>query len=1584
MRIALRSVARGLMVLWAPSGGRRGMVGARARTVVCVPAVCLTVLALLAGAGTAQAASDSASSADQRESAGVRAALAHEASNTTPLVETRGGSGAESTPAGELDPSLSTAYSNTWRAPGKPLATRIYPAPVNYKATDGRWHAISNELVPSALGGYENKANSFKLTVPTSLSNGMRLSNGGATVTFALQGGKEAMPAVTGASARYREALPATDFEYDATSTGVKETAILTGTSAPSAISFSVAASSGLSLHGGPDGELLILNEQGSTQFSVPAPVAYRSGEDPGAGRRLPLSFAASGSGWTLSVDTSAAWLRHELTEGPVAIDPTVNAGGSQNCWVESDSPKSSYCSQTGFDVGYQSTEPAHEHHGLLEFNLSSLPQAANIFNAKLGLYLQSHSTSTSKPVGVYRVTKPWTTSATWETYDGTHAWSTPGGDYSSGEDGVVNSSVGTATGWSYWYPTKMVQEWVNTAKAPEQTGRTEGAENYGLIVKDQTDNSVNNVLTFSSIRASEHQPYLEVFYEPEGYGNEPQYTTISTPLSDRSDLNVNVGSGNLQITSTDLQLSGVAGLGFSSAHIWNSLNPEEQEYTYWTDSNAIDADPWPDGSVSVNDGTGAHYTFLKKPEGSFITPPGIKASLCAVGSPAPCPTLPSGVAYRLTYDQSQFHYDYNSEGARLDQQDQYGNTIGHEWLSSTHQIFTDTHGHKIEEFSNSETWLTEIKDVSGGRSSKYGYETTEGHKELTSYTDANAKVTKYGYSGTKLASITDPLGNVIKFEYDSKHRVTKIIRTTNSEHTTGPTTRFVYYEAGEAPSPCTSNQKATIVRDPDWKESKPTEHETTYCANVLDEVEQTVDAEGHATTAKYDGLGNSTLTTAAAPGESGSGNKISSVYDSTGRNLMCQLNGAELTTSCPSSTERPDEHGLLTSYEYNGKGTPFSATLTENPQNKTIQGCYGGEEQEVKGSEAKCEGLTSPSGSLQTQIDQLPSEKELKFEYNSNGTIKASKDAKGNTTTYAYDEHGNLKEVVPPSPLHATKITVDADGRPETITDGAGHKATITYDKLDRVTKIVYAGTGTERTVKYEYDADGNVLKREDPTGTTKYKADALNRLTKEELPGSLSNEYGYDEASNVIAFTDAGGTTKYGYNKLNELESLTEPSASNSTTFTYDNDHRLTSIAYPSGAKQSYTLNATGQPEKISYEGLKEGASVPNLTYTYKSGTDPTALVQQVTDAAGGETTYSYNALDQLTKAVTVHGSGPSFYKFALDGDGNRTEQKVNPTKGEEAGAETTYYVYNAANELECRQTVAPAPGCSGSASTELSHYTYDEAGDQLTITPKADTNGTTFAFNAASELSKLTPSGGSEQSLSYLGTGQDALTGVGSTTLQNGGLGLTKETTSSGTSYYARTPEGLLIDERTPSGSYNPLYDAQGDVIALVNASTGKVERNFRYGPYGENVKSEGTQTIPYPFGYKGGYRMPGGNAGKGNVSNGLLHFGQRYYDPTTGRWTQQDPLSQYASPTAANRFLFTGADPINMSDPTGLDEEELEEGLENAGEGCAYGAAYGAYAGAAGPEGAVAGAAGGCVGGAAISVVKEGVEEIEEAL
>ena len=523
----------------------------------------------------------------------------------------------------------------------------------------------------------------------------------------------------------------------------MEEVATLEGAGAPSDLAYQLSISSGLSPHPQPDGSIAMLDERGATWFTIPAPIAFPRAVGVSAGRALPMSISASGSGWLVSVDTGEPWLRQALASGPVVVDPTVKLKSSVSCELAAESPKTSYCKLSSMHVGYDATH--QEHHALVFFPMTSIPGAAVILHATLGLDLVSHSTANAKAVGVYRVTKPWTNSATWETYDGTHAWSTPGGDYanpSENSDASVNPSVGAANGWCYWYPTKMVQEWVNGPNAPAN----EGYENDGLIVKDVTDNQTPNLLLFDSTGSLEAEnPYLEVAYEPRGEGSDPQYTMLSTPLTDRSTMSVNVASGDLMIQANDLQIAGVAGLNFTSNRTWNSLNTDIGEYGKWTDSNVNENElrTWPDGTVAIQGTSGGWFTFIRQSNASFITPPGIKAVMCESGSPSPCPaSLPSGTKYRLAYDASGDYVDYDSEGLGSGVHDRFGNTISAEYPSRERANYTDTHGHKIEEFSNKDFFITEIKDVSGSRNTKYTYNNDGSSSLLETYTDADGKVT--------------------------------------------------------------------------------------------------------------------------------------------------------------------------------------------------------------------------------------------------------------------------------------------------------------------------------------------------------------------------------------------------------------------------------------------------------------------------------------------------------------------------------------------------------------------------------------------------------------------------------------------------------------------------------------------------------------------------------------------------------------------------------------------------------------------------------------------------------------------------
>ena len=199
-------------------------------------------------------------------------------------------------------------------------------------------------------------------------------------------------------------------------------------------------------------------------------------------------------------------------------------------------------------------------------------------------------------------------------------------------------------------------------------------------------------------------------------------------------------------------------------------------------------------------------------------------------------------------------------------------------------------------------------------------------------------------------------------------------------------------------------------------------------------------------------------------------------------------------------------------------------------------------------------------------------------------------------------------------------------------------------------------------------------------------------------------------------------------------------------------------------------------------------------------------------------------------------------------------------------------------------------------------MTTYRYDANGNEL-----GNDAGLSLGYNVANQTTTLTSVGQQAKSLGYLDSGQDELVTDGSATLTDSQLGVGNRTDGSGSSYYTRDNAGGLLGERTPSGTYYYVTDALGSIIALTNSS-GAVANSYKYDPYGATLSSSGT--APNVWGYAGGYQ-----------TGGLYHFGQRYYDPTSARWTQQDPLNQFDDLREGNRFLYTGDDPVNLTDASG---------------------------------------------------------------
>jgi RHS repeat-associated protein len=55
---------------------------------------------------------------------------------------------------------------------------------------------------------------------------------------------------------------------------------------------------------------------------------------------------------------------------------------------------------------------------------------------------------------------------------------------------------------------------------------------------------------------------------------------------------------------------------------------------------------------------------------------------------------------------------------------------------------------------------------------------------------------------------------------------------------------------------------------------------------------------------------------------------------------------------------------------------------------------------------------------------------------------------------------------------------------------------------------------------------------------------------------------------------------------------------------------------------------------------------------------------------------------------------------------------------------------------------------------------------------------------------------------------------------------------------------------------------------------------------------------------------------------NEPTGLIHLGARMYDPTTGRFTSDDPVTETENPQQLNGYAYAYNNPTTFTDPTGL--------------------------------------------------------------
>lgn len=275
----------------------------------------------------------------------------------------------------------------------------------------------------------------------------------------------------------------------------------------------------------------------------------------------------------------------------------------------------------------------------------------------------------------------------------------------------------------------------------------------------------------------------------------------------------------------------------------------------------------------------------------------------------------------------------------------------------------------------------------------------------------------------------------------------------------------------------------------------------------------------------------------------------------------------------------------------------------------------------------------------------------------------------------------------------------------------------------------------------------------------------------------------------------------------------------------------------------------------------------------------------------------------------------------------------------------------------------------------------YTYDANGN---LTGSSD--GGALSYDTGDRTTGITPAGGTATTFTYRGAGQTeratmspaarvsspctpiagcrpaTTTTLASTaTFEHTRLGISAETDGTTTTYFVRDPGGGLLAQHGPTvATYYYLLDGHGSVVGLSDTA-GNIAATYGYDPYGQLTSmTGGSAAVNNPFRYVGAYQD----------ASGLYKMGARYYDPSLGRWTQQDPLFDPFDPGQWNRYTYAGNDPINHLDLDGL--KKKKHWWDNVDWGrfaCGAAVAVGVVAGVAA---AFAGTTAGAIGLTAISI------------
>lgn len=613
--------------------------------------------------------------------------------------------------------------------------------------------------------------------------------------------------------------------------------------------------------------------------------------------------------------------------------------------------------------------------------------------------------------------------------------------------------------------------------------------------------------------------------------------------------------------------------------------------------------------------------------------------------------------------------------------------------------------------------------------------------------------------------------------------------------------------------------------------------------------------------------------------------------YDKLGRTIRSDIRGF-------------DGRWVCTATEYNLKGQIESVSDPFYTNDSPMWTEFDYDDYGRKTGMKRPSGRNSTWGYSGSTITETTGGKSFSKTYASDGTLSSAQDA-GGTINYTYYPDGKLKNLNAPGGIN-TRTYYDGAGNQKKLVDPSAGTIKYSYNGFGEL--ITQVTPGPKSTTMF-YNTDGRIARKVTTEGTTKYRYNTNKQLVNESSPDIVSRTFRYDNHGRIISTIDSiPGTTP------------------DSTTFSFDNIGRLSTITHPSGIVETKNYNTYGYLSSISTDGndrwtitsvntrgqVTGGHYANNLIVA--NDYDPYGFLTSITTGSIQDFSYYYNhTTGNLTwrqKGINLKedfqyddldrldSANVGSYKLGMSYDSN----KGGITTKSDVG--TFHYDYS--NKPYAVSSINPSTGLI--SSKDSINYTSFEKVKSIF----ENKHGATFLYNSDDERSRMIVADSVGTILTRWYPSENCIKEIEGN--------VTKLYTFIGGDIYSAPVVAITKNDTTIY--YDLLRDNLGSITHIVNSTTNQLVAEYSYDAWGRMRNSE--TWVDYPLDSLPVLFV----AGRGFTSHehlpwfNLINMNGRVYDPLIGSFISPDNNVQAPNYTQnLNRYSYCFNNPLVYTDPSG---------------------------------------------------------------